>query len=63
MWGEAGPDVDLVPYSAVAHGIVQNGSPDGQSSAHKKCLNLLVSFTFTNRMGLHLVHFLKSLVL
>lgn len=51
MWGEAGPDVDLVPYSAVIRGIVQNGSPDVQSSRHKKCLNLLVPFTINQQNG------------
>lgn len=58
MWGEAGPDMDLVPDSAVNHGIVQNESPDAHSRTQKKSLNLLAAFTFTDRMGLlHLVHF------
>lgn len=36
VWGEAGPEMDLVPDSAVTHGIVQNKSPDVHSRTQKK---------------------------
>ncbi len=35
VWGEAGPDMDLVPDSAVTHGIVQNENPDVHSRTQK----------------------------
>ncbi len=36
MWGEAGPDMDRVPDSAVTHGIVQNEKHTGCFYLHRQ---------------------------